>query len=362
MRIMKTATITFHNTKSFGAVLQAYSLQCFLNSLGMENEIIHYSERNTSFQLYSNKKSGKALMNNLDVFLHRKEIKIGNTAFLNFIDTCLNKTKPYHSIEQLRTEPPAVDAFITGSDQVWSAGRGVNPAYFLDFGDEQVRKLSYAASMGKSALTDAQRTQIQGYLKKFKGISVREDTVREILQTCTEKEIETNIDPTFLTSAQAWRAIENPVPGIDKPYILCFMLYRPVWRNEALRQLKKKTGKEIILLDTSGLRNIYHDRQIRSAGPKEFLWLIDHADMVVTTSFHGVAFSSIFGKPLYAIPNPQSPERIVNLMKLLGNEGAIVDNLDQMPYEYDRNLVNQRIEEERAKSADYFSLHLRSVQ
>ncbi len=358
---MKTATITFHHTKSFGAVLQAYSLQQFLKSMDIDNQIIHYSERNNSLQLYSEKKNIKSFLTNLDVFFHRKEIYAGNMAFLEFIESFLNKTKAYRSMEELQKNPPVADAYISGSDQVWSAGRGVNPAYFLDFGDEEVRKLSYAASMGKSELTDAQRIQIQSYLKKFKAISVREESVREILRNCTDKEIDVNIDPTFLTPAQEWRSIEKPVPGIHKPYILCFMLYRPAWRNEALRQLRRRTGKEIVLLDASGLRNIVHDRQIRSAGPREFLWLIDHADMVVTTSFHGVAFSSIFGKPFYAIPNPHSPERIVNLMKLLGNEGAIADNLDQPPYAYDRNLVNQRIEEERAKSTAYFLSNLRGT-
>ena len=35
---------------------------------------------------------------------------------------------------------------------------------------------------------------------------------------------------------------------------------------------------------------------LRDVGPGEFLYFIDHADFIVTDSFHGVAFSLIFQK------------------------------------------------------------------
>lgn len=36
-------------------------------------------------------------------------------------------------------------------------------------------------------------------------------------------------------------------------------------------------------------------------GPREFIWLIEHADIVLTNSFHGTAFSVNFGKNFLSI-------------------------------------------------------------
>ncbi|MFR2732703.1 polysaccharide pyruvyl transferase family protein [Hoylesella buccalis] len=33
-------------------------------------------------------------------------------------------------------------------------------------------------------------------------------------------------------------------------------------------------------------------------GPCEFIWLFQHAKFVITTSFHGMAFATLFEKPL----------------------------------------------------------------
>ena len=351
---MKTATITFHWAKSFGAVLQTYSLQNFLLSDGIENKVIDYSgNRDGMFALFSRSRKPKALLSNIDVALHKKSIERGNRRFLDFINNKIIKTEPYDTLAHLKADPPAADVYITGSDQVWSIGRGIGEAYFLNFGDEKTRKISYAASMGRSVIPEEKRETIKKYLESFYAVSVREQATKDVIAPLAKCRVEENIDPVFLTSAEEWRTLEKSVDGIDGPYILCFCIYRPKWLNGELKKLHKQTGKKIVILDPSGLRMLYHNKQIRDAGPEEFLWLIDHADSVVTTSFHGVSFSMIFGKPLYAIVNPDAPERIVNLLQLLGADQAVVDKLEIAPPEYDPETVKERIEEQKSRSAQY---------
>lgn len=51
---------------------------------------------------------------------------------------------------------------------------GRDASYFLDFGDERVKRISYAASFGISNIKEEYKTPIKEWLKRFEAISVRE--------------------------------------------------------------------------------------------------------------------------------------------------------------------------------------------
>ena len=64
-----------------------------------------------------------------------------------------------------------------------------------------------------------------------------------------------------------------------------------------------------------------------NAGPCEFLQLIHDASFVITSSFHGVAFSVNFSKPFIAIvKNNLADSRILGFLKQI--------NLDDRAVEY----------------------------
>ena len=64
----------------------------------------------------------------------------------------IKTTKVYRDSDALRTviQEYKLDAVIVGSDQVWRLEdtRGVGYNFFLDFADDNVLKMSYAASYG----------------------------------------------------------------------------------------------------------------------------------------------------------------------------------------------------------------------
>lgn len=69
---------------------------------------------------------------------------------------------------------------------------------------------------------------------------------------------------------------------------------------QKLKELHEKTGYKIVSIQNS-LRPIYANKRVMDIGPKQFLWLMDHAEAVVTSSFHGTAFSVIFNKRFYQL-------------------------------------------------------------
>ncbi len=59
--------------------------------------------------------------------------------------------------------------------------------------------------------------------------------------------------------------------------------------------------------------------------PEEFLGYIQNAECIVTTSFHGVAFSIVFRKPFYFISTGNKAEnRITSLLEQLGLSDRII--------------------------------------
>ena len=187
-------------------------------------------------------------------------------------------------------------------------------------------------------------------MQRLDRISVREAQCKEALQPLTEKEIAVHIDPTFLLDTETWRQYEKQYP-ICGPYILVYMIYWDPACKAQIQELKRKTGLPVYAV-CSGLSRVYADKQLFDVGVEEFLWLVDHAEYVVTSSFHGAAMSTIFGKRFAAVLNPGSPSRIRNLLQTLGIPEVPIQELDGAEG-FDYTAIRTRMAEERARGMQY---------
>ena len=79
------------------------------------------------------------------------------------------------------------------------------------------------------------------------------------------------------------------------------------------------------------------DITVSGYSPEIFLHLLYNAEIVFTNSFHGLAFSIIFGKPLVSFRNPTKNSRLESLLRLAQLEGFQIDSCDALrandPYE-----------------------------
>lgn len=346
---MRVNIITKHSAYNFGAMLQAYALRETVADLGADCSIIDLRQKKPA--TISSWLSPSGAIRNLAFYLHKNEILGGHKRFEEFIEK-YKKTEKYDSSWDLRTNIPDADVYISGSDQVWNP-LNINDAFFLRFVPENKIKASYAASMGISYIPEGAKRILKEYISDFDYISVREKTAKEMLSEITDKEIGVNVDPVFLIDEDKWKAIGKK-PDIDKPYIFCYVLYRPVWLNDWLKRLHKQTGKQIVVVTSDAYRNIYHNKMVRDAGPFEFLGLLQNADFVVSTSFHGVALSIANKKPFYAAVNENAPSRISDMLSVMGLEDRIItENSDTVLNDLDFAEANKVIKNEREKSVRY---------
>ena len=128
------------------------------------------------------------------------------------------------------------------------------------------------------------------WLNQMAYISVREQAGADIVKRLTGKTVPVLLDPTMVLDAKDWEKIEEQPLWFDgKPYICTYFLGE---RPAVISEVAKKMGgiKVINIMDPDDF-----DSYITT--PEEFIFLIHHAELVYTDSFHGTVFSILFHRP-----------------------------------------------------------------
>ena len=346
---MNAYVLTYCTWESYGSVLQSVALKRTLNDLGVSSKIVL---RDLAPEFHNKPLFGGSLSRTM-VRIHDRLIqKDRKLAFYRgdaFIRDHLDVVCGSESEAIFKGEKQA-DLYLAGSDQIWNPDI-CDPDFFLDFVPEGKKRISYAASMGKTRIPPESKKKIQQYINRFDAISVREGACRDALSELTEKDIYVHIDPTFLRQPEEWRELEHAYP-IDHPYILLYAIFWDKSLNQKVEELHNRTGLSVYVI-SGHMNKCYANRRIFDAGPAEFLWLIDHAEMVITSSFHAVAFSILFQKYFSAVLNPSAPSRIQNLCNRLDIPILKIDDLYNYRLKNDGELISRRILQEKKAAIDY---------
>ena len=291
---MKIGIITFHHALNYGAVLQTYALQQYLNDLGIENDIIDYR---SPYIEYFYKPIKSNFIKDTKMFL-REVIYYPNNKkkrreFDSFLKKYIKLSRIVRNKQDLERLNPEYDFFLAGSDQVWNLKwSGLDKAYFLDFTDKS-KKYSYAASFGFEKIPDGQEQVYRELLEGFQSISVRENTGKEIVKGLLGREAEVSVDPTCLLDKEKWEKI--CIYPKEKDYVLVYMLDHSDELLQFAKQFAKNKNISIIYIsDALKKKNDFIYKGFLS--PSEFVGLFANAEYVVTNSFHGLMFSVIFEK------------------------------------------------------------------
>lgn len=321
---MKIGIMTFHRAANYGALFQAYALQKTIRKLGCDAQIIDYDcetirRSSSASQMVGNKV--KALIKlPLQYSIRKKKL----AAFEQFIDKHLKLSAPYSTMRQLVNAQKDYDRLITGSDQVWNTDcAGFDPAYFLSFVPDGIKKNAYAASFGFSDLPSSYAEEYKRRLNGFHCISVRETSGAEIIKSLLGYDVPVVLDPTLLLADEDWKSITPVLPERKKGYILVYNVLKPVQMLHYARRLAEKKGMEILYINDETHKN-FDLKHLRALSPEGFLALYKNADYVLTNSFHGTVFSIIFKRPflseieVYKNGVVEKNGRVLNLLQALG--------------------------------------------
>ena len=350
----KVAVSTYCVWTSYGSILQSYALKQVLSRLGYDSYII-IDEPEINPYSFTSIKNGcglKGLFVSGYMRLNRKKIISRYNKNTDFINKHIDLIE-YKDYQDLLHNAPCADFYLSGSDQVFNPLKN-SPAFFLDFVKDKTLCYSYACSMGETKIPLKNEDEFSRLINNFKTISCREDDNIPILKKYNPNaQYFCHIDPTFLLAPDEWKKIMIPYEKSKKQYILVFPIYWDNRINEKLRTLHETTGIEIVAICT-GFSKVYANKRLMDVSVGEFLWLIDHAEGVVSSSFHGVALSLVLNKKLATVVNPSLPSRISCLLEKLDAKPLDIENLISGKMNYD--VINNNILKEKAKGEEYLGV------
>ena len=236
--------------------------------------------------------------------------------------------------------------------------------YYLAFAPESARKISYAASFGKSKLESDEVNKTRRLLKRYDSISLRELSGVEIIDKLGIENSTNVLDPTLLLSGEDWRKISSRKFTKDR-YILIYNLNRNPRIDAYAKELSIKTGLEVRYLSYQ-LHEFYKNGKMFCNPPVEdFLALIDGADYVITDSFHATAFSLNFNKEFVIVYPGKYSTRLQSILEILGLTNRVAKNerdLSIVESKIDYNRVNEILAAERKRSLLWLSNALSGVK
>ena len=110
--------------------------------------------------------------------------------------------RTYSAAEEISENDPKEDIYCLGSDQTLN---GIRRLEIFDNISNPMIKVSYASSFGRSIFSEDELKRMKRSLVDFQLLSCREKTGLEIMNHMQIKNVNWNIDPAFLMTADEWR-------------------------------------------------------------------------------------------------------------------------------------------------------------
>lgn len=370
----KVGIITQHRVVNYGSVLQTYALQEKIKELGYVCEVIdYYPERFTPLGMLKRiKNKGDKFKKSFLIRTAARVIIIPSYAirfhmFFKFLNNRIDMTsKTYKTEKELEEENFGYDIYCTGSDQVWNYGwnEKIEYPYYLAFAPDSARKISYAASFGKSELEREEMGETRKLLKRYDKILLRELSGVKIVDELGIEGSVNVLDPTLLLTGEDWRKISSGKYTDDK-YILIYNLNRNPRIDSYAKELSAKTGLEVRYLSYQ-LHEFYKNgKMFCNPQVEDFLALIDGAQYVVTDSFHATAFSLNFNKEFVIVYPGKYSTRLQSILEILNLTNRVAkDEKDMSILEsrIDYNRVNALLDAERIRSLTWLRAALSGVE
>lgn len=412
---MKVAIFTLPLVNNYGGILQAYALQRALESYGFEAPVINLKIRQRG--LFS-RDYLKFLLAKLIYFKKYKNAEFSTLHYYadtqRFIAQNIETTREIYSPAALKRlfEQEKFGACVLGSDQVF------NPPYFdafendfsLGFAPQSCIKIAYAASFGGESFKGARDLELhKANLAKFKAISVRERNGTALCESVFGiSGAAFVLDPTLLagrevfekfispagaansvkagavelaqsgagraetggaaqnlngvaadiadTAFSAQDTCENAVCGANaaqKGQIFAYILDQNERKSEILKSVCEREGL--------GVREV-NDKANR-VSIEEWLSLIAGAQLVITDSFHGCAFSILFNKPFFAFINEnRGSSRFYSLFESFELQDRVIKSASDVSLskQVDWARVNEILSRRREASREFLISNLRA--
>ena len=219
---------------------------------------------------------------------------------------------------------------------------------------KQDKRIAYAASFGVEKIPDKMRSAFRTYLNGLKCISVREYAGQNIVKELTGNQCKVLLDPTLLRTSEQWLQMERKPRWIkgNERFVLLYCLGDDTLKSEPLKRiLLSQQYSDCKMVDINDM----NDWRKYTIAPDHFIWLIHHAQLIITDSFHATVFSILFEKSFFYAQrkdeNTSMSSRVSSLKSLL--DFPFPDNEIIHPTQQDIARVQMALKRRKKEAIQY---------
>lgn len=303
----------------------------------------------------------------VDLFYERE---VRYDKFQEFIEDYYKKTDKAYTTESLEYDDPGFDCYICVTDVIWkyNPGYGFDRGFFLASKTMEGKgKIAYAASRGPwSGWKQKVEQEFKGYIQDFDCISVRESSLKEYIETVSEKKAEIVLDPVLLQNKEFYHKIA--VPPKEKKYVLLYDVMEKA-RDSIIHahRFAQANGLELIEI-TDRIENAFipegtWHKTLYDIGVEEWLGYIENAEYVFTNSFHACCFSIIFEKEFFV--GNRDGDKIDHLLESFGLTWRRLTPRDDLTRKFEKidyEPVRSLLEQKKKASAEYILSAIQAVE
>lgn len=364
---MKIGLLTFHTSANYGAVLQAFALQHFLEQRGYDAEYLDYQNHcrrmfyDIPYHVRTLLHEGK-VAEALFYFVGMPFLNWRKKKFESFRKQYLRiSSNTWHTPEELAVTNNIYDTFVIGSDQVWNhKHNGSDTSFMLSFVNNPAKTISYASSFGMSEVPESLKAAYANSLYRICHLSTREQNGVDIIKSLTGRDAQLVLDPVFLPERDVWLKLIGEQPKSGN------YLFSYTNEKRQMRDFLKVTGYNMKGMRHHKLSRFTTITDFLSSSvkvkygmsPIDFLSNINGADLVVSASFHCISFAIILNRPFICIlsGNEGRNERLITLLSHFGLTDRIFSKkmtLNDVQKPINWNKVNGLMEKKRKESVSF---------
>lgn len=361
---MKYGIITHYDVHNHGALLQLNALIKVLKKVfGIDAKALQF-DKNYDFMGREMKAKYDISIKSVGIYLdYLKEKGIACFAY-NFIKkkTLDGFKRQEDLIGGYYTEYKNLDGVIVGSDEVFALHTGPTPVFFghaLPSG----KVFAYGGCFGPTTINEVDKCHCRAFissgLKSMCGLGMRDQNSVHIGEVLTGIKPELVCDPVILYGyGEELKGKERPMS--DK-YMVIYSYdnyLNDSHEVEAIRAYARKNGWKVV---SPGFYHKWADKSVNT-DPIELLNWFQHAECVVTNTFHGCVMSIITGREMAiklrkGTSSHDNANKLYNLMQEYEITDRMIDDKMQMDEVFCRKVnweaTNLQIKERRAKSLGY---------
>ena len=294
-----TGIVTYHHVPNFGAFIQAWSLTQAIQRLGHDVEVVDYRAPGHEAKF---KRTGiKSLVPSP-----------GRWRMNRFMLNNLPLSPTVRSAEEADKliDTGRYDRLVCGSDQVWLKDPylGFDRVFFLGVGETaDVRRFSYAPSCGNLESYGEDTETARRLIGNLDAISVRDANTMAIVNSLGFSDVPRVVDPSLLADF-------DPLIG-PKPFSHDYIVVTGRLNSAGEKMIRQYADLAKLKVVAAGTQCSTADINKKYTHAGEWVNLIKHAKLVITSLFHGAAVSVNLRKPFIAV---DAAGRAFKLTDLLG--------------------------------------------